>query len=218
MSSMLLAAAVLSSALAAPYDDAPFTRDALLLTPAPYPPNSIISVHRPENGRLWIPRSPIGSRTPQSELVYYDRGPAYYGAPAEALNDLILVDVVHVPIAISPWERFELEGFEKYHRAQHLWLKEQGLIQKVRTHVNPKRLRQPAGMYSQEAPTPRATIRLHDEMLRRPSEMRVMGPVSGQPITRISRPHALPAPGPAFTVAPVQGEETLAEASQESAE
>lgn len=172
------------------YRDNPQARDKILLTPRPYPANRPVGVDRSAGGKLWHARYPVGSRTPIPEQVYPGPGPASYGAPAEMADRVIFVDVNHVPIAINPWRTYGQDGFKEFRLARNYWLRENGYVQKVRTHVNPRYHQQSEGMYSHGLPTPRATIRLHDEPLRRPSEMRVMTPVSGAPIERVSRPHA----------------------------
>ena len=134
-------------------------RDALLAEPRPWPAGRVDSPDRPQNGRLWLSRTPIGNRTPLAEQWYGRRGPAAFGAPAHLTNAVIFVRMGQFPIAVSPWERFDTNGFERFRDAQNLWLREQGLVLKVRTHVN--------AMYEAPrtadagAPTPRATIELH---------------------------------------------------------
>jgi len=146
-------------------------RDALLAEPRPWPAGRVDSPDRPENGRLWVSRSPVGNRTPLAEQWYGRRGPAVFGAPVGLTDAVIFVRVGHTPIAISPWDRFDTNGFERYRDAQNLWLREQGLVLKVRTHVNA--MYEPARTAG--LPAPRATIRVHPDPSapRFPSRLRV---------------------------------------------
>ncbi len=140
-----------------------------------------------QSGRLWV--SPTYTR--DGVRNYSPAALADYGAPYEAAHDRIFVDVAHVPIAISPWANFNVDGFDRYKEAQNRWLDDHGYTGSVRTHVNLV-VRQSAEsdeMYASVAmPTPRATIRIHDDAPRRRSRLRVMGPVSTLPATRISTP------------------------------
>lgn len=118
-------------------------RDLLIATPTPHPVRRVDSPHRIESGRLWVPRTPVGSRTPLAEQAYPFPGPGSYGAPFETWNDLVAVRVDHMIVGVSPWKRYDRNGFERYREASNTWLREQGYIQKVRTHVNPAVLQQP---------------------------------------------------------------------------
>lgn len=193
-----LLAPVLALCLQASYFGPQTARDELLVTPAPYPANRVDSPARAENGRLWMSRTPVGNRTPIREQVFGDHGPAAYGAPWHEADRLIFVRIGHTPIAISPWRNYSKPGFERFERARQQWLREHGYIESVRTHVNPRFRHLHTGEEPERMmyPTPRATIHIDDELPRRPSRMRVEGPVSGEPITRISRPHAAPDSGP----------------------
>jgi hypothetical protein len=175
MLSTLLATLLIAGTTAAPHDPiSNYTgRDRYLVGPAPYPAYHTDSPDRIENGRLWHSRYPIGSRTPIREQLNGRIGAAAFGAP-EAYNDqLLLVPVDQVAIAISPWQTYNKTGFDQYQRAQNIWLREQGWVLKVRTHVNPRY------QYDRELAStqvkPRATIRLHrDESAPTfPSRMRV---------------------------------------------
>lgn len=145
-----------------PFIPAGDPRPGLLITPAPYPDGRVDSPDRSENGRLWSSRSPIGNRSPMNELTRGLPGAASYGAPAEALDEVVWVQPSRVTtvIAISPWQEVDantlrqVQRHEKnlgrttgnpesaqllseLRRAQHEWLREQGYILKVRTHINP---------------------------------------------------------------------------------
>ena len=136
-------------------------RAGLLLNPAPYPNNRTDDVDRFENGRVWVSRSPVGSRPPIGELTRGTPGPAFYGVGAEGHDEVIFVATSDVRsyIAISPYQQIdertlaEIRRFEpnlsrtsdsaearrllnELRAGQNQWLKEQGLIQRVRTHVS----------------------------------------------------------------------------------
>lgn len=225
MSATLLAAALSACLVGADHSDTPHityrdnpsARDKILLTQPPYPPNRPVSVRESPGGKLWHSRFPIGSRTPIREELLPGRGPAAYGAPVNRAFDAIYVNQNHVPIAINPWRTFDDDGLQKYRRARNIWLKENGWVGAVRTHVNPLYHQPGQEMYSDEMPKPRATIHLHDEPLRRPSEMRVEGPISGAPIERISRPHGASSPGARFTVVD-HDRDALADAGEQPSE
>lgn len=124
-----------------------------------YPSNRPDDPRRAQNGRLWIPRSPVGTRTPIRETVYISPGPAAFGAPADAMNDVLFVQPDHLlpTEIISPWANLDLppNGPDRPGRqaaryapsqirdlrtAQLRYLADQGYILKVRTHVNPATL------------------------------------------------------------------------------
>lgn len=163
-----LSAALLLAAFAAPalaggkipdYIGADYTRNtggSGLVTAAPYPSNRVDDVRRIQNGRLWIPRTPIGTRTPIRESVYGFPGPGAFGAPVEAINDTIYVQTREpLPlVTVSPWVNLDQDNIRQIRRdrpwlrrpqsvltdlrqAQVEHLTEQGYLQKVRTHVNP---------------------------------------------------------------------------------
>jgi hypothetical protein len=139
-------------------------REGRLRGPIPYPVNRTDDPRRVENGRLWVSRSPVGSRSIIEELPYGFPGAAGYGAPFGANEEVIFVrSETGLPeIAISPFDTIDDSTFETIERqipfigstrtktslvkdeilselreAQNQWLREQGYIQKVRTHVNP---------------------------------------------------------------------------------
>lgn len=60
-----------------------------------------------------------------------------YGAAEHLRDELVYVRVDHTVIAISPWEQFTEQGHQTLERARIQWLREQGLVGGVRTHVNP---------------------------------------------------------------------------------
>lgn len=158
-----------------------FGRDALLVTPAPFPPERTDDASRAERSRVWVERVPVGSRTPLYERTLGAPGPASYGAPPNA-GEPVLVRIGHTPIAIDPFTRIEGEGsLERLERARNMWLAEQGYVLHVRTHVNgaarPEAKQSKAASKEAapaELPKPRATIRLEsDEPHTRPARLRV---------------------------------------------
>ena len=139
-------------------------REGLLRNPVPFPSNRTDDPRRPEIGRLWVPRSPIGSRSITGELPYGFPGAAGFGAPFGANEEVIFVDSeTGLPnLAINPFDTIDDETFEtiadqipfisstrtrtdlvkddvlrELRTAKNKWLREQGYIQTVRTHVNP---------------------------------------------------------------------------------
>ncbi len=123
-------------------------RDRLLATPAPYPANRVDSPDRAENGRVWVPGHRYGGQATR------------YGADAYDHYPVIYVRRDHKVIALDPWcdvRGASRIGFDDLERARNQWLREQGYVLKVRTHVNPARFDEHAG--EKELPTPRATIR-----------------------------------------------------------
>ncbi len=212
MTATILAAAMLAATLGSERIDLRYGRDADLITPAPYPPGRVDDVRRPQNGRLWVSRHPIGSRRPIAEQIGGEPGPASYGAPWASVNDLIYVDVNHVPIAISPWTRFPEEGFQQFERARNQWLKEQGYVLGVRTHVNSRYLHAPSRMYAGDI-QPRATIRLEDEPMRRKSKLRVLGPEVNEATVLAHAPVTRPYSGP-IVVLPKQTPSTTTAAAE----
>lgn len=128
-------------------------RDRLLATPAPYPAGRVDSPDRPQLGRVWT----NGSR--------FSSGASRYGADARDHHRVIYVRRDHQVIAIDPWRPVtgpSRIGFDDLERARNLWLREQGYVLHVRTHVN-ERLSQGPQLVSSDLPHPRATIRRHIE-------------------------------------------------------
>jgi len=161
-----------------------------LLTPNPWPYTRTDSIDRPERGRLWVPRVPIGTRTPLAEIARRFPGAANFGAPVDALEEVIFVqpDVPRSPvIAISPWEdvtsrvtdqledqvpylgreRTDLRAPSILHElilAQNQWLDQQGYILNVRTHKNPHVVFNHTDRAEKaEEIQPRAVIRVHPQ-------------------------------------------------------
>lgn len=169
----LTAAALLSAATSVVNTDS--GRDRVLIEPRPWPSNRVDSPDRAENGRLWHSRFPVGTRTPLAEQPYARRNAARYGAPAELNDDVIYARVRHLTIAVNPWDPFTQTGFDDLRTAQNIWLREQGWVLKVRTHVNPLYQADRARASVASDITPRATIRLHPDPATTsfPSRLRV---------------------------------------------
>jgi len=154
--------ALLTLALAAPalanggvyHPGSASARDRLLVEPRPYPPNRVESPSRLENGRLWIAGDRYGSCASRYGADPYDHPPVIY------------VRRDHQVIAISPWADLRGDsriGFEDLERARQQWLREQGYVQSVRTHRNPRFMYGGQQLVSSDLPTPRATIERHIE-------------------------------------------------------
>ena len=154
----------------------------LLVTPAPHPGNTVDSPFRAENGRVWVGRA-IGEHQ-----TVHAPGAAAYGASVWEEDTIIFVRVNHVPVGISPWNRITASGLQDLERARNLWLKENGYVLGVRTFVNPRYAQSDeARATGASLPLPRATIRRHI-IPAGPKKIQVMRPISGRPITRISKP------------------------------
>ena len=148
----------------APSVDAVYGRDAILAEAPPYPFNRTDSVSREGNGRLWVSRTPIGTRTPIRERAYAQPGAAAYGAAADEIGRTVYARILHQRIAIDPWERIEGRGaLGTLETARNRWLREHGYVLKVRTHVNTA-LRE-AGDGDGEI-RPRATIEVDRDVIR----------------------------------------------------
>lgn len=185
-----------------------------LLTPAPWPDNRTDSPDRVQNGRLWHPRVQVGTRSPLAELPRGEPGAASFGAPPEANDEVIFVrSSLRLPIvAISPFTDLDERTTDEIERnvpmigrtqtrfrspqilhelreAQHQWLREQGYILRVRTHVNPATLApapvseqapaeeaegmgegEPQSSGPEAKPEPRAVIRVRERSTEPPAE------------------------------------------------
>lgn len=171
-----------SSAVAAPnYVGQQSAYNDLLVTPAPYPGNTVDSPARAENGRLWV-----GREINEYQTVHAP-GVAAYGASPWEQDKLIYVRVNQTAVAISPWDRISEGGLQDLERARNLWLKENGYVLGVRTFVNPRFAQDDSAHASASTPINRATIRRHVTP-KNTGKMQVMRPISSQPIARISKP------------------------------
>ncbi|MEO1130758.1 MAG: hypothetical protein AAFX05_13785 [Planctomycetota bacterium] len=185
-----------------------------LLNAAPFPAGRTDGPARLENGRLWFPRQQIGSRSILRELPLGFPGSAGFGAPPAANDDIIYVrsDTGLPVLAISPWvnidqrttdliesefPRIPNTGILTFQRseqirrelreAQNQWLREQGYIQKVRTHVNPKRIYGVNEGANAEDIRPIMRLRNPEEG-EAPVNMQVSLPTDSDEVTRISTP------------------------------
>lgn len=121
MPAMSVLAALTITAIGSGYHHQNLEPERLLATPSPC---------NDANGVVWHAR-------PLAKACHYGHlGPAGYGAPPELADELVYVRIDHTVIAISPWEPFTEQGHQKLERARVLWLKENGLVGGVRTHVN----------------------------------------------------------------------------------
>lgn len=189
-------------------------RDRYLATPRPWPAARVDSPARRENGRLWHSRSPIGNRTPLAEQTYPRTNAARFGAPASLDNAIIYTRVNHQTIAIDPWNAFTDTGFDHYRRAQNIWLREQGWVLKVRTHVNSRYQYDHNASASASLPQPRATIRLRRDPSAPvfPSKMRV----NNNDALRIHRPTTAMRHQPFRVIVPITSTTELASVPPES--
>jgi len=166
-------------------------REGRLLNAVPYPMNRTDDPRREQLGRLWHPRTPVGSRSIINELPQGFPGAAGYGATSGQNEDVIFVrSETGLPnIAISPFDTIDDFTFQtieeqipfigrtrtmtklrkdevltELREAKNQWLREQGYIQKVRTHVNAATLVRDRDPIVRDASTiePRAIIRKHE--------------------------------------------------------
>lgn len=182
--------------------------EALLANPRPWPAGRVDSPARAENGRLWISRSPIGNRTPLAEQGSGRIGPAAFGAPADLADAVVNTRILHLITPVSPWRTFDKNGFRRYREAQNIWLRQQGWVLKVRTHINPRY--QNAQTADAGAILPRATIEIHRDPSAPhfPSRMRVR--LDG---ARIFKPMIARASGVIHVIEPAENTPIVAQAS-----
>jgi len=125
-----------------------------LLNLRPYPARRVSSPDRPEIGRQFVGRTP-GEKIAESILP--GPGPQAFGAPVE-LADMLIFAQTQYPlpnVALSPWQDITPSTFTDMRRtrpwlsfqdgpqilddlynAQQLWLRQNGYIRVVRTHMN----------------------------------------------------------------------------------
>lgn len=218
--SLLLAAAAIAASVAVGDTDgaiAPLPTELMLVNPHPRDPaRTALTVTR-HSGLVWHSSTPIGTRTPMDPRSLSFPGPAFYGAPPQMADDLVLVRTREpLPIiAVSPYTRFNEVDVSLLKRrmpwirrtptierdvvrAQQLWLEQAGLIQAVRTHINPRHFTTPHPGAEGEVATPpvseirpRGVIRVHpvDEGPKRQAD------ASSAPETiRVSAPAPAKAP------------------------
>jgi hypothetical protein len=152
-----------------------------LLNLRPYPARRVSSPARPEIGVQFVQRTP-GEKIAESVLP--GPGPQSFGAPVE-LADMLIFAQTRYPlptVALSPWQDITPDTFTDMRRtrpwlsfqdgpqilddlknAQHQWLRQNGYIGVVRTHVNQAAFRGVEGeapIPGEAAPMPSGVIRL----------------------------------------------------------
>lgn len=178
MHTLFAMAAAMSTSLAGPHDCLDYDRHCFpgfapaiynghLVTPPPEDQTRVYTPgYSPVRGRLWVGDdvTDVESR----RIWRQNPGRVSYGA-ADIECERVHLRVNNQYVSISPWDRWEREGFENFERARQQWLQERGYTGGVRTFVNPKRLRAllagPVGEVAAEKaqPEPSATIRLRKE-------------------------------------------------------
>ena len=153
-----------------------------LLNLRPYPARRVSSPDRPELGRVWVSRTP-GEKI--AESVFPGPGPQSLGADVDLSNLLIYARTTYpLPdVAISPWQKIDDTTFDDIRRrrpyisnqerdsilgdlreAQQKWLRQNGYVRTVRTHVNAAAARGVEGEASagagSVAPVPSGVIRV----------------------------------------------------------
>lgn len=164
-----------------------------LLNLQPYPARRVSSPDRPELGRVWVSRTP-GEKI--AESVFPGPGPQALGADADLSNLLIYARTTYpLPdVAISPWQKIDDRTFDDIRRlrpwisnqrrgqivgelreAQQRWLRQNGYVRTVRTHVNAAAARGVEGEASagagSVAPVPSGVIRVRP-VEEKPTEQR----------------------------------------------
>lgn len=137
------------------------------------------------NGVIWHDH-------PYARACEYGRlGASKYGAPEHLRDELVYVRVNHTVIAISPWEQFTEQGHQTLERARNQWLREQGLVGGVRTHINPARYsRTDADDVASSDPQeikPRAIIHIRDRSPARTGPLRAQA-APAKPFFRVLPP------------------------------
>lgn len=130
-----------------------------LLAERPAPQRVV--THTNDAAGLWAPTHPLGSRRQHA---------ARYGVDDPHAVVYARVGGQQV-VALSPWRPLRRAGLQRLERARTLWLRDQGLVLAVRTHVNGRFAQQRAGAAAaEELPQPRATIRIAPPPQRRSLE------------------------------------------------
>jgi hypothetical protein len=125
-----------------------------LLNLPPYPARRVSSPDRPELGRVWVSRTP-GEKI--AESIFPGPGPQSLGAEPGLAGALIYAQTrTPLPaVALSPWQTIDDATFDDIRRlrpwiknerrgevladlreAQQAWLRQNGYVRTVRTHVN----------------------------------------------------------------------------------
>ncbi len=135
-------------------------RDALLAEPAPVPPHRTATHRAYLNRNSFISVTHTGMVLPQGNDVHPPTAP--YGAhPADA-NLRVLARVNHQSLALDPWTPIEGRGaLAQLENTRNQWLREQGYVERVRTHVNALPYDDRAEHEASNAlPTPRGIIEI----------------------------------------------------------
>ena len=153
-----------------------------LLNLPPYPARRVSSPSRPEIGRLWHERTP-GEKI--AESVFPGPGPQELGAAPDLADALIFAQTRYPlpPVALSPWQDITDATFDDIRRlrpwiknerrdqilgdlreAQQIWLRQNGYVRTVRTHINRFPVETGADAAPAEgAPGPAGIIRIRPE-------------------------------------------------------
>jgi len=126
-----------------------------------------VVTHTNDAAGLWAPTHPLGSRRQHA---------ARYGVDDPHAVVYARVGGQQV-VALSPWRPLRQAGLQRLERARALWLRDQGLVLAVRTHVNGRfaQQRSDAADAGNGPPRPRATIRIAPPPQRRSSERWAQG-------------------------------------------
>jgi hypothetical protein len=133
------------------------------------------------NGRLFISRPLIGPRPGPEVGDTGSPGVSYYGA-VEAADAAVPVRVGHLVVSISPWERIDKPGLQRFEEARTFWLHENNYTGGVRTFINDLHVWEPPQPGHVEAPgvetirglpQPRATIQINPDVPRQRRPLRV---------------------------------------------
>ena len=199
-----------------------------ILHPLPYPYNRTRTTTFTHGGRLW---APANSTQRILSSLYPGRGPAASGAGLDEGNLVFFVrpltpelDTNLFPdVALSPWQTINEDTFndiirrrpwlkrspertgdliEELRAAQREFMRQQGLVAGVRTHVNARSLANEQGEKRSGDVEPSAIIRRRN-VAPNPSTLRTSLP--GDPTTRVSLP-GKPEPEPTPRITVVRGE------------
>lgn len=133
-------------------------RDALLAEPAPKPP------HRTSTHSDRWHRNTFVSVTHASTVQYggaqrLHSPTARYGADPARAGARPLARINHQSLAIDPWTPVEGRGaLARLEDSRNQWLREQGYVEKVRTHTNPTPFDPRFEQSSRDLPEPRGIL------------------------------------------------------------
>ncbi len=132
-------------------------RDALLAEPAPVPPHRTTSHHAPWNRNSYVSVSHTHQGAQPREQLHAPT--ATYGADPHHADARPLARINHQSLAIDPWTPIEgLGSLARLENARNQWLREQGYIEKVRTHTNPRPFDPRLEERSDNLPAPRGIL------------------------------------------------------------